>query len=293
MSAIAASQHGLITRAQMLEIGFGSDVTRRRLRAGRMICLHRGIYGIGGLLPPHAPMMAAVLACGRDAVLSHLSAASLFGLVSEPVAETAIDVTVPACVDRVRPGICVRRTNLDPDEITSHDGIPVTTPLRTLVDVTPHVDDYTLERAIARAEREQLISTADLTAATTRYRGRPGAARLRTLVARIGGPSLTRSEAEARFLALLRRARLPAPRANARIGDFEVDFLWPDLELAVEVDGFRFHRSRARFESDRRRTARLAALGIQVVPLTWRQIVEDELATAALLGQVLARAGRR
>ena len=112
------------------------------------------------------------------------------------------------------------------------------------------------------------------------------------MIGRAGGPNLTRSEAEVRFLALIRRAGLPDPETNAAVGDLEIDFLWRDHRLAVEVDGFRHHGTRPRFESDRRRAARLAALGIQVVPLSWRQIVDRELATAVQIGPALVQSRR-
>lgn len=286
--AVASGQHGVVTRAQLLEIGVADRSIAHRLVTGRLSTLHRGVYGVGPFVPPAAPLMAAVLACGPRAVLSHRSAAALHQLLAAPPAIPSVTEPRPSC--RRRPGIRVWRVRrLDDDETTRREGIPVTVPLRTLIDLAVELDENALERVIARAERERLVTDGDLRAALERYRGRAGFRRFRVVLGRIGGPSFTRSEAEARFLALIRRARLPAPRSNVHIAGYEVDFLWPELQLAVEVDGYRYHGARARFEADRRRAATLAAHGIQVVSLTWRQIVDDEIATAVHLGQALAR----
>jgi very-short-patch-repair endonuclease len=225
-------------------------------------------------------------------VLSHVSAAELFGLVDAPdgTPESPVHVSVPLPGGRVRTGIRLHRVRrLDPDERTLREGIPVTAPLRTIVDLAPGAHPRQLERAIAHAEREGLVATGDLDTIATRYRGRPAAGLLRQVIDQAGGPRLTRSEAERRFLELVRRARLPMPRSNVPVAGYEIDFLWPEHGLAVEVDGYRFHGSRARFENDRRRSAQLASLGIQVIPLTWRQIVHDEVATAVQIGRALLR----
>ncbi len=266
---LVCAQHGIVTRSQLLEIGLTPSAIRRRLATRRLIRIHRGVFGIGPLLPPHAPLMAAVLACGPDAVLSHRSAAVLFGIAAPSPDADPVDVSIPLPLGRVRPGVRIRRVRrLDPDERTRHEGIPITTPSRTLVDVAVGLQEPELERIVARAEREGLIGRNELETIARRYRRHRAAGRIRAIVQRAGGPSFTRSEAEARFLALVRRSRLPAPRVNVDVAGFEIDFLWPEVNVAVEVDGYRFHASRPSFEADRRRTTRLAALGIQVVPGT-------------------------
>lgn len=184
------------------------------------------------------------------------------------------------------------RWRLDLDERTVLDGIPVTVPTRTLVDLATVVPGRELERALARAEREQLVDRKEMSLLTTRYAGRAGAPAVRGILEAEGGPALTRSEAEERFLALVRQARLPVPETNVLVAGHEIDFLWREEGVAVEVDGYRYHASRVRFESDRRRAAHLAAHGIHVIPLTWRQVVEDRVATAVQIGRALLRAGR-
>lgn len=182
---------------------------------------------------------------------------------------------------------------MEDDERTSLRGIPITASGRTLVDLASVIGCRDLERAVARAERERLIDGEELPALIARYKGRPGAPMLRAVLAAGSGPLLTRSEAEAEFLMLVRKARLPTPEANVAIEGFEIDFLWRAEGIAVEVDGYRYHSSRPRFESDRRRMTYLAAHGISVISLTWRQIVDEGMATAVQLGQALLRAQRR
>lgn len=289
---LAGRQHGVITRGQLLESGVSRARIAGWIDSGRIVALHRGVYGFGPFQPPRAPLMAAILACGPSAVLSHRSAASMWQMLPPPPEEEEIEVTVRDPLKRRRPGVRVHRAHLDDDESAVHDGVPITAPLRTVVDLAAVVDERDLERAIAYAERERLATAHEISALPERYEGWRDIRRLQSVLGRVGGPQLTRSAAERRFLALIRRARLPIPRTNARVGEYEVDFLWPDHDLAVEVDGYRFHGSRVRFESDRRRGSQLAALGLQVVSLTWRQIVDDEVATAVELSQALTRARR-
>ncbi|HEX6588757.1 MAG TPA: type IV toxin-antitoxin system AbiEi family antitoxin domain-containing protein [Longimicrobiales bacterium] len=288
ITELASRQHGVVTRAQLRAAGLRPDAIDQRVAEGRLLRLYLGVYGVGMLLPERAPIMAAALACGGHAVVSHGSAAALYGLC--PVADDGcVDVSVPLPFDRTRAGVRVHRVaRLLADERAMFDHIPVTSPARTLADLATRLEERDLERAIARAEREGMLRSDDLDTMRQRYSRRPGAARLLRVIGRAGGPRFTRSEAEARFLGLVRRAGLPAPQTNAHLGGFEIDFLWPDYNLAVEVDGFRYHASRASFESDRRRSARLASLGVQVVPLTWRQIVDEEIATIAQVAQALA-----
>lgn len=294
IDALARGQNGVVTRAQLLRLGVPPGVIRRRARAGRLRRAHRGVYLVGPIPPPWSRETAAVLACGPEAVLSHWSAASLWKLVSPPDADAPIDVIVPAGENGPRAGIRVRRVAaLEPDERTSLHGIPITTPERTLLDLASVARPREVEHAVARAEREGLVDSSGLTRLPERYRGRKGVALLRAVLKRHGGPAFTRSEAEVRFLGLLRKAHLPAAEVNVRVAGFELDFFWRAERIAVEVDGYRFHGSRSSFERDRRRSTRLAAQGIQVIPLTWKQIAEDEVATAVQLGQALMSARSR
>lgn len=310
IAAIAAAQYGVMARAQLLAAGLSSGAVRHRVRAGRLTVLHRGVYRVGPLEAPGAREMAAVLAAGPGAVVSHRSAAGLWGLLPEapggragagsvlelrrpapPAGSLPVDVTVVGANRGRRPGIRVHRVEeLLPGDRATRGGIPVTAPARTLADLAAVVGASELERAVAHAEREGLTDREALRDLLSRRRARPGSPALRAVLALPGGPAFTRSGAEAGFLALVRRAGLPAPRANAPLGPFEVDFLWSDVRLVVEVDGFRYHGTRAGFEADRRRDAWLAAAGYQVLRLSWRQIHDEPVPTAVKVGQALALA---
>lgn len=295
LNDLVRRQHGVVTRPQLLELGFTAGGIRHRLTSGRFNRLHQGVYVVGPIIPRHAREMAAVLACGPEALLGDRSAAVLWDLVPPPA-----DPSVPVDVVRIggssrdRPGIRVRRVRcLEAADRAERDGIPVTSPARTLLDLAAVVGGRDLERAIARAERERLVERDQLEDLVARHGGRRGAPALRAVLERAGGPALTRSEAEVRFLRLVRKARLPPPKTNARVGGYELDFLWREHGIAVEVDGYAFHSSRPRFEGDRRRAADLASRGIQVIPLTWKQIVEEGTATAVQVAQALLQAKLR
>jgi very-short-patch-repair endonuclease len=148
-----------------------------------------------------------------------------------------------------------------------------------------------LERAVAEAERRRLASRSRLAALLARHTRRPGTRALRALVEAQERPAFTRSEAEQRLLRLVRKARLPAPDVNASLHGFEVDFLWRDAALVLEVDGYAFHSGRAAFEQDRRRDAELAARGLTVIRVTWRQLADEPEAVVVRIGQALARLG--
>ncbi|HUF49591.1 MAG TPA: DUF559 domain-containing protein, partial [Longimicrobiales bacterium] len=160
-------------------------------------------------------------------------------------------------------------------------------PARTIVDLAALASEDDLERALARADRARLLKLSDVAALVTRYRGRRGTRRLRALLAAIGTPAMTRSKAESRYLALVRRAQLPAPEVNARLADFEVDFLWRAQQLVVEIDGFAFHSSADAFERDRGRDAVLTAAGFRVMRVTWRQLTRTPEVVLVRVAQAL------
>ena len=161
-----------------------------------------------------------------------------------------------------RPNIRVHRVSLTVADITTLEGIPVTSALRTLRDLSAVLTSRELERVLALAERQRRVDPETLRSLAAQHTGRPGAPLLRALLQIETEPALTRSEAEERFLALVRKAQLPAPETNVKLSGYEVDFLWRQERLVVEVDGFAFHSSREDFEADRRRDARLTARGL-------------------------------
>lgn len=286
VAAIAARQHGVITRQQLIRCGISGDTIDRWLRRGRLHRLHRGVYLLGPrILREWTREMAAVLACRAAALLSHRSAAQLWHLLPH-AASPAIAVTIAGRDPGRKPGITVHRVaGIERWESRLRVGIPVTSPARTLLDLAAAAPDLA-EQATAEAFAKGLVRNRDLLSVLERHPRRPGAKRLRVLTA--GTPSLTRSEAERHFLALVRKSGLPAPEVNAKLWAYEVDFLWRRERLVVEVDGFAFHSSRPAFERDRRRDADLVARGFRVLRITWRQIVEGPEALVARLAQALA-----
>lgn len=288
--AVAARQHGVVTRRQLLEAGLSSEGVARRVRKGWLKPLHRGVYVMGPLPLPYARLQAAVLACGAGAAVSHHSGLELWKLPITGRDAQWIDITL-AGGDRRRPGIRVHRGyGLREADVTEREGIPVTTPARTLLDVSSLVPGRALERVVAAALAGGLTSRAAILEVLDHNPGRPGAGRLRNQL-QAEGPALTRSEAEEKLLVLIRRGRLPAPEVNAIVAGYEVDFFWRSERFAAEVDGFRYHGSAQAFESDRLRDAVLAASGIRVVRITWRQLVDDAEAVLVRLAQALVRSG--
>jgi very-short-patch-repair endonuclease len=270
IARLAANQHGVVSVAQLRAIGLDLDAISYRVRVGRLYRVHRGVYAVGHpRLSDEGRWMAAVLAHGPGAALSHRSAAALWGMLgSQPGFP---EVTVPGHSGRRRrEGIRLHRSiSLHPAQTTLRMGIPVTTPARTLADLRQCATPDELREARRQAERRG-------------YR-----------VAEEGGtePDLTRSELERRFLRLCRDHRVPAPEVDVRIGEYVVDFLWPDRPLIVETDGYRYHRGRAAFECDHRRQARLIAAGFEVLRFTWSQVVADpEEVLAALSARLDTKA---
>jgi very-short-patch-repair endonuclease len=288
IATLATMQYGVVSRAQLLAAGIGPGAIETRLKRHQLHPLHRGIYAVGhAALVPLAREMAAVLACGPGAVLSHWSAAWLWRLLE--LADDLIEVTVPRS-NRRRPGLRVHRSrSLAPEDIRMHRGLPVTAPERTLLDLAEVATTRDLERAVDEALTQRLTTHAALVAVVERSRGHRGTGRLRGLLARTDEPALTRSDAEERFLALVREASLPAAEVNTRVGGHLVDFLWRERRLVAEVDGYRFHSSRSAFERDRRRDAELNAAGFRVIRVTWRQLVEEPIAVAARIARALER----
>ena len=290
----AARQRGLVTRDQVLRAGLGADALKYRIRTRRLSPVHRGVYRVGPVTMPLSREMAAVLACGPEALISHRTAAALWELLPPPPDTAPVYVTVRSHHRRRRAAVRVRCAPwLESDEITEIRGIPATTPARTVLDLAEVVSLGVLDRAVATADRRGLADRAEFATLSARHPRRRGSRALRELLERGGGSALTRSEAEERLLSLIRKARLPEPETNVRLGGHEVDFYWPVERLVVEVDGFAYHSSRSSFEGDRRRDGELAARGHRVIRLTWRQIVRESEATLARLAQALAMAGSR
>lgn len=293
VAELATRQHGVITRWQLLAIGLSPDAVDNRLRAGRLHRLHRGVYLLGHTsAPAYAHEMAAVLAGGPGAVLSHRSAAHIWDLLLYPAHSRTPEITVPARNLNPRPGIRLHRvTRLDHRDVTRRQRIPVVTPARALLDLATIVKARELERALAEAQAKRTVTSSALEAVLSRNGRRAGTGALRGLLQDSGPPAMTRSEAEERLLKLIRGAGIPEPHLNTRLGPYEVDSLWRAERLVVEVDGFRFHSSRLAFERDRRRDAELQARGFRVIRVTWRQLLEEPEAVVARIARALGAVG--
>jgi very-short-patch-repair endonuclease len=274
----AARQHGMVATWQLADAGLSKDGLRRRVRNGMLVRRHRGVYQVGPIQAPLGREMAALLALGGDAALSHHSAAAIWGMRQY---DGPVHVTVTRDRTPSHNGIRVHRTRSLKAAVQK--GLRLTTPARTLLDLATHLNPTDLERAAEQAVVLRLATQDEI--ATECAQGKRGAARLREAL--LEEPTLTRSEAERRLRALVRAARLPRPLTNARVCGREVDLLWREQRLIVEVDGFAFHRSRHAFERDRRRDAELVAAGYRVVRFTWRQIVREPEAVVAQLAVLL------
>jgi very-short-patch-repair endonuclease len=231
--------------------------------------------------------MAAVLACGDSAVLSYSSAAALWRIGSE--LGGVIEVSVRSHHQRRRPGLRIyRRTSLWPEDHTTRNGIPVTTPIQTLIDLALRLDRRGIERAINEADKYDLVHPPGLREALERRTGEPGVARLRQILDRRTF-RLTKEELERRFLPLARKAGLPVPLTGQRINDFEVDFYWPDLGLVVETDGLRYHRTPAEQARDRLRDQAHTAAGLTPLRFTHEQVRYEPDHVRRILTQTASR----
>jgi very-short-patch-repair endonuclease len=294
LGELASRQYGVIARGQLLALGFGAGAIRGRIRSGRLTPVHAGVYLVGHVARARlATEMAAVLACGRGAVVSHRSAAVLWGLVAGTAGAVPVDVTVRYGWAPNRHGIRVhRRDAVERGDLRPMDGLTVTSPARTLFDLASLVNLAELEAAAAEGERRHGVRSAALADQLERNRGRPGAAGLRSLVERAERPALSRSKAERRLIALLRAHRVPSPEANQRLAGFQVDLLWRSARVVVEFDGFAFHADRGAFERDRQRDAELQAQGYRVIRVTWRQLTDHPTAVVSRIRRTLAIAAR-
>ncbi len=284
---VADLQKGLIAGVQLRAAGLGRGAVAYRVRRGRLHVEYRGVYRVDRrLLEPLAAEMAAVLAYPGHAVISHRSAAVAWELLEERPPEITLTLVAK---DRVaRAGLRVHRVkSLDHRDLRLHEGLPVTSPARTVVDLAATESAAELEQVLAIAQARNLASAGEIRAAVERVPGRKGATSLARLLESGDAGGFTRSSAERRMRALLRKAELPQPQANVPLLGYVVDFLWPQRMLIVEVDGFAFHSSRSSFERDRRRDQKLTALGYAVVRVTWRQLTDEPLAVIARIAQAL------
>jgi very-short-patch-repair endonuclease len=267
---IASRQHGVVSVEQLRGVGLERGAVQRRVAAGRLHRIHRGVYAVGHPgISFQGRWMAATLAYGEGAVVSHRSAAALWELLRRQ--NGLIDVSLPGRGGRQkRQGIRLHRCpSLLPASVTRRWGIPVTTPARTISDLRGVASGWEVRRAVRQAEVLGLPLGPEVTS------------------------DGTRSDLERDFLRLCRRHRLPEPEVNVRVGSHLADFLWRDRRLVVETDGYWYHRGRQAFEDDRARDLALRARGFEVLRVSEKQVDEEPGRVAEVLRTALASARHR
>jgi uncharacterized protein DUF559/putative AbiEi antitoxin of type IV toxin-antitoxin system len=282
IALLAARQHGVVTRQQLVEVGLRPSAIEHRLRAMRLHPLHRGVYAVGRKdVSQLGRFMAAALACGPDAVLSHRSAAALWQLRTDD--RRTIHVVALRSRHTRRRGIALHLVRtLHADDRASVKGIPVTSVPRTLLDLAEVVRSDVMERALEQAERLQLFDLRAVDELLERSHGRRGLGVLKRALAAYREPAaVTRSELERRFLDLCRDAGLPTPAVNTWVAGQEVDMVWPQQRLVVELDSRTYHQTRAAFDRDRIRDEALQIAGYRVLRVTARRLDTD---AAAVIG---------
>ena len=267
IAQLAARQWGHVTRRQLLALGLGAEAISYRVKVGQLIPVHNGVYALGyRRVEPVARAAAAVLACGPTAVLSHDSAAALWGLRRWP---RRPEITAPRCIRRA--GITAHRsTTLTASEITTQLGVRTTTAARALREIRRRLNARQFTRLVNQARLDRLI----------------GSEVAEALLGRPGNP--TRSELEDAFRRFVERYHLPRPQVNVMLGGHEVDVLWPRERVIVELDGWDTHRDRRSFHADRERDAAHAAAGYLTVRITWQRLHADPAREAARLRRILA-----
>jgi very-short-patch-repair endonuclease len=286
---LAGRQQRNVTRRQLLAIGVAGSSIDWRVKIGRLFREHPGVYSVG--CPATTPLeraMAAVLACGPGAVLSHGSALTLWGIWKRW--DTPFDVITRT--DRRPKGIKVHRAQkLDRRDFTRHHGIPVTTLARTLLDQAPRLTAKSLTRAVNDGRLNGHLRPTALAEVVERHPTHRGAAKLRSVLG-LATERPTRSTFEDRFPAFCRRYALPTPQINATVCGYEVDALFPEEKVIVELDSWGFHWSRTSFESDRKQDADTTAAGFVTVRITWERFERKPDEEAAGLHAILARRRR-
>lgn len=282
VARVAAAQQGMVSLEQLTAAGFGPNAIARRVAGGWLVRRHHCVYQVGVHGGRFGEEAAALLACGSVAVLSGWASVAVFELSDR--GGRPVDVLVPHDFEGHPAGVRRHVTRwLAPGDVVERHGMRVTIPARALLDLSATTPRRELERLVEEAQVRKLASHSELMAMVERGAGRRGVRTLRAIVSSLDEPLLTRSEAERLLLDLVRGAGLPLPRTNARIAGLEVDAVWPEQRLVVEVDGYAFHGTRAAFERDRRRDARLLMAGYRVIRLTWRQLTRERRRVIALL----------
>jgi very-short-patch-repair endonuclease len=291
MAALAGRQHGVVARWQLLGLGMGPEAIKSRMRHRALHLVHRGVYAVGHrALTVEGGWMAAVLAFGPGAVLSHRSAAHLWGLV--PRARIRPEVTKSGFA-RGRPHLVVHRSSLPVDEIVRVRGIPVTSVPRTMFDLAGMLADRDVERAWNEMEVRERRGRLSIPKLLERYPGRRGSLVLARLAERKTLPvGITRNDFEEAFLGFVDAHALPRPRMNAHIAlrgrFYEIDCFWEEMRVAIELDGGGAHRTEGAFEKDRERDRILTAERYTTSRVTWHHLHDTPAELADDLRKILS-----
>jgi very-short-patch-repair endonuclease/predicted transcriptional regulator of viral defense system len=272
IAELADRQHGVVATWQLVALGLTHDDIRYRAKIGRLHRIYRGVYAVGHRnLSPKGHRMAAVLACGADAVLSHRSAAAHWG-IGYP--SYKIDVTTPRD-SRSRKTIRPHTAVLHEEDRTIHDGIPITSVARTILDLAARTNQDGLTYLIEEADRKDRLDLAALDRAIGRRPRVAGVVALRAVLATYRGPADTRSHLERGFRKLIANAGLPEPQFNVLVAGLTVDVYWPQWRLVVELDSGLYHDTPRAFETDRIRDAILQKAGVRVLRVTDERFDHD------------------
>lgn len=284
--ALATTQRGVVTAAELRAIGVDKDMRDQWMRRKRLHRRFRGVYLLGHPLPPPLALeLAALKAAGRDALLARYTAAHLFGWLPAP---PEIHVVTVGHRVRKQQALAPHTTpRLDPADRARYAGLPITAPARTIVDLAREVSEFVLERSLQEAMARKQVRPAQVEAALERATDPAGSRLLRALLSGTHG-GYSRSEGERVLLGLIRRARLPEPDRNQDIGPWNVDFLWRDRMLVVELDSYDAHTSSWAFDRDHRKTIELERLGYTVRRFTGRQLKREPYLIVAEIARLLA-----
>jgi len=283
---LAETQHGVVSLAQLRTLGLSASAVRSRVAASRLHPLHRGVYAVGRpTVSRRGRWMAAALACGRGAALSHRSALELWSVVSFRGGPPSV---TGSRAQHAKPGVVLHTSRtLAPDDVTALDGIPCTTIARALLDFAGSASRRELARAVEEAERRRIFDGLAVESVLSRANGRRGAGRLRTALEEWAEPPFTRSEAERIALDLIAGAGLPAPNVNTIVAGYEVDLHWPAHRLVVEIDSLAWHSTGPALERDGARDADLDEAGLRVRRFTARQLDREPAWVVAQIRRAL------
>lgn len=294
IGGLAASNHGVVERSRLVSAGIAPGAIDRRIAAGVLIPLHRGVYAVGHAhLRPEGRWLASVWAVGSGAALSHRHAAALWDVLPEPP-RGRVHVTLVGRAGRVRrPGVVIHRPRrLDDCDVTQHRGIPVVGVARTLLDLAVVTRGRHLEQLVRTASRAQRLDVVAMDDVLARYPHHPGRRELARVLGSVVGQGTEdlRSVLETRFLQLCDDHDLPKPIVNGFVAGHRVDFHWPSARLVVETDGFEWHATPTTFAADRRRDQRLALAGFRVLRFSYDDVRSAPRRVVATVAALLTRA---